>query len=54
MIRESLGLKDLSLAKLKRDVRVHALRGASATGKLGMVRTMREVLELLRKDLAAS
>ena len=51
MIRESLGLKDLSLAKLKRDVRVHALRGASATGKLGMVRTMREVLELLRKDL---
>lgn len=52
VIRESLKVKDLRIAKIKRDDRLAALRSAAAvTGKRGQVRTMREVLDVLRADL---
>ena len=51
MIRESLKTTDLRIAKLKREERLNALRGAASTGKLGSATTMREFVALLKKDL---
>jgi len=52
VIRESLKVKDLRLAKIKREDRLASLRAAvAASGKHGTIRTMREVLDLLRADL---
>lgn len=52
-IRESLKLQDLRLAKIARDSRLAALRSAESatTNKGGKVRTMRQVLEVLRTEL---
>lgn len=51
VIRESLKVKDLRIAKIKRDDRLPALRASMASGKHGTVRTIREVLDLLRADM---
>jgi hypothetical protein len=51
VIRESLKVNDLRLAKIKREDRYPALRAASAAGKHGVVRTIRDVFDLLRSDI---
>jgi integrase len=52
VIRESLRTKDARIARIRRDDRLASLRSAVArSGKHGTVRTMREVLDLLRADL---
>jgi integrase len=51
IIKESLKIKDLRIAKIKRDDRLAALRAASAAGKHGVLRTIRDVLDLLRADM---
>lgn len=52
VIRESLKVKDPRIAKIKRDDRLASLRSAmAASGKHGSIRTIRDVLDLLRADL---
>lgn len=51
VIRESLKTKDLRIAKLKRDARLQAIRGAASTGKYGTAKTLGDFVALLKKDL---
>lgn len=51
VIRESLRLKDLRLAKIKRDDRLAALRAAAAVTAETPIRTMREALDVLRSQM---
>lgn len=51
VIRESLRLKDLRLAKIKRDNRLASLRAESAATAETPIRTMREALDVLRLQM---